>query len=259
MRMKREREPATPLRPAPGARPTRGPQPAFSRDSIAAAAVKIADAEGIEAVSIRRVAVEIGSGATSLYRYISKKNELLDLMADAVLPKYTLPKSSGNWRKDLKKIAFQNRKMILEHPWMISISAFRSSLGLNTLHWLEVTLHVLDDHGLNIDEMIVVSNTLLAFAKGYAAGEIAEREASRLSGLSREQWMSSRAHHTRAILETGEFPMFSRIVKDAAAPHDPQSAEHGFSLGLDHILDGVEVRISHAAIRRVRKPAPDPR
>ena len=89
----------------------RGPQPAYSRDQIAAAAVKIADAEGLQAVSMRRIAGELGSGATSLYRYITKKDELLDLMSEAVLEVERLPKPSGNWRADLRKIAYHMRAM----------------------------------------------------------------------------------------------------------------------------------------------------
>ena len=75
-------------------RPSRGPQPVYSRAQIAAAAVKIADAEGIGAVSMRRIASELGSGATSLYRYITKKDELLDLMSEAVLEVERLPRPS---------------------------------------------------------------------------------------------------------------------------------------------------------------------
>lgn len=231
---------------------SRGPKPAFSRDKIAATAIKIADAEGIEAVSMRRIAAEMGSGTASLYRYITNKDELLDLMVDAMLPEFTLSKPSGDLRMDLRAIVSRGRKMILAHPWMISISTYRSSLGPNTLRWLELILGLLDGHGLDIDEMLVVSNTLFNFAKGYAAGEIAEQEASKRSGLSREQWMTSRAHHTQAILKTGKYPMFARVVKDARAPHDPYAAERGFYLGLDHILDGIELRISGGSLSRKR-------
>ncbi len=228
---------------AGSARPSRGPLPAYSRDQIAAAAVEIADAEGIEAVSMRRIAAELGSGTTSLYRYIAKKDELLDLMSEAVLAEERLPKPSGNWRVDLRKIAYNIRTMTLQHPWTIGISTFRSAMGPNTLGCLELTLSVIDDLGLDIDQMLVISNTLFTFARGYAAGEIAEAEASRRSGLNREQWMISRAQHTQAILKTGKYPMFTRVVKDAKAPHDPHAAERGFSVGLDHILNGIGMRI----------------
>jgi len=236
-------------------RSLRGPQPAYSRDQIAAAAVKIADAEGIEAVSMRRIAGELGSGATSLYRYITKKDELLDLMSEAVLEVERLPKPSGNWRADLRKIAYHMRAMSLRHPWTVGISTSRSALGPNTLRCLELTLRVIDNLGLDIDEMLVISNMLFTFVRGYAAGEIAEREASRRSGLNREQWMRSRAEHTKAILRTGKYPMFARVVKDARAPHDPDAAEHGFLMGLEHLFNGIEVRVAAGGVVPKQRPA----
>ncbi len=237
------------------ARSLRGPQPAYSRDQIAAAAVKIADAEGLQAVSMRRIAGELGSGATSLYRYITKKDELLDLMSEAVLEVERLPKPSGDWRADLRKIAYHMRAMSLRHPWTIGISTSRSALGPNTLRCLELTLSVIDNLGLDIDEMLVISNTLFTSVRGYAAGEIAEVEASRRSGLNREQWMRSRAEHTQAILRTGKYPMFTRVVKDARAPHDPDAAQHGFAMGLEHLLNGIEARLKAGGTTRKQSPA----
>ncbi len=127
--------------------------------------------------------------------------------------------------------------MMLQHPWTIGISTFRSAMGPNTLGCLELTLNAIDNLGLDIDEMLVIENTLFTFARGYAAGEIAEAEASRRSGLNREQWMRSRVEHTQTILKTGKYPMFARVVKDARAPHDPDAAEHGFSMGLEHAFE----------------------
>lgn len=192
---------------------------------------------------MRRIAAELGSGTTSLYRYITKKDELLDLMSEAVLASEKLPKPSGNWRADLRKIAFHIRAMTLRHPWTIGISTYRSAMGPNTLRCLELTLSAIDNLGLDIDEMLVIENTLFTFARGYAAGEIAEAEASRRSGQNREEWMRSRVEHTHAILKSGKYPMFARVVKDARAPHDPDAAEHGFAMGLELLLNGIEMRI----------------
>jgi AcrR family transcriptional regulator len=206
--------------------------------------MRIADAEGLEAVSMRRVAVELGSGAASLYRYVAKKDELFDLMVDIVIGEEKLPRRSGHWRADLRKIAYLNRSMILRHPWMIATSAFRSAFGPNTLRWLEFTLKIVDGIGLDIDEMLAFSTTLFTFARGYAAGEIAEQETSRRSGMSREQWMASRAVYTRAIRDSGKYPLVTRVIEDARAPHDPQMAEHGFAWGLDSILDGFAAHLA---------------
>jgi len=136
---------------------------------------------------------------------------------------------------------------------MINISAFRMSLGANTVRWLEMTLAAINGLGLDIDEMLVISNTLFVFARGYAAGEIAEQDANRRSGLGREEWIKNRAHHTRALLESGKYPIFARVVKDAKSPHDPHTAERGFSLGLDHILNGIEMQISARGPKRTKQ------
>ncbi len=104
--------------------------------------------------------------------------------------------------------------------------------------------------GLNIDEMLVIAHTLFAFVRGYTVGEIAERETQKNSSLSQEEWVATRAHFTKTIVGSGEFPMFSRVVRDAKAPHDPRMAEKGFVQGLDHILDGFAVRIASRSLTR---------
>src|SRR5437016_6689746 len=100
-------------------RPARGPQPSHSRDEIAAAAVAIADAEGIEAVSMRRVAAEIGAGTMSLYRYVPRKEDLVDLMIDQVSAEQLAPDPTGDVRADLVEAARRQRALIHRHPWLV--------------------------------------------------------------------------------------------------------------------------------------------
>ena len=143
----------------PEFKPPRGPKRAYSKEKIAALAIRIADAEGLEAASIRRIAVKLGSGAASLYRYVASKQDLFDLMADSVLGEDRMPRSR-DWRTDLRKAARLYRAMYLRHPWMLTVSGFRMLNGTNLLRWIEFTLSAIDGHGLDIDEMIVLSNTL---------------------------------------------------------------------------------------------------
>lgn len=225
-------------------RASRGPLPAHSRERIAEAAVKIAGAEGIDAVSMRRVAAEIGTRATSLYRYVRSKEELLDLMVDLVTGEAGVPRPSGDWRPDLRGIAHHMRAVVKRHPWMISISVFRSPLGPNSLAMTEAMLRVLDGHGLDADGMFVIATALSTFTRGYAAGEIAERQAELRSGLGREQWMQSQAQYVAMIREAGAHPLFMRIVEEARAPHDPRLEQHGFDQGLECLLDGIAARLS---------------
>jgi AcrR family transcriptional regulator len=227
----------------PEIKPSRGPKPAYSKEKIAALAIRIADAEGLEAASIRRIAAELGSGAASLYRYVANKQDLFDLMADSVLGEDRMPRSSRNWRTDLHKAACLYRAMYLRHPWMLTVSGFRMLNGTNLLRWYEFTLFAIDGHGLEIDEMLVLSNTLFAYARGHAASEIGEREASARSGMSRVDWMIQHADSVDSIVESERFPYFNRIVKDAATPHREAMEERGFQDGLECLLDGFAVRL----------------
>jgi AcrR family transcriptional regulator len=229
--------------PKPEIEPSRGPKRAHSREKIAALAIRIADAEGLEAASIRRIAAELGSGAASLYRYVANKQDLFDLMADSVLGEGRLPRSSRGWRADLRKAARLWRAMYLRHPWMLTVSGFRMLNGTNLLRWYEFTLAAIDGYGLDIDEMLVVVNTLFAYARGHAAEEIGEQEASVRSGMSRIEWMTEHGESVRSIVESGRFPYFNRIVKDAATPHRKAAEERGFEDGLECLLDGFAVRL----------------
>ena len=227
----------------PEVKPSRGPKPAYSKEKIAALAIRIADAEGLEAASIRRIAAKLGSGAASLYRYVANKQDLFDLMADSVLGEDRMPRSSRDWRAGLRKAAGLYRAMYLRHPWMLTVSGFRMLNGTNLLRWFEFTLSAIDGHGLDIDEMLVLSNTLFAYARGHAASEIGEREASVRSGMSRAGWMTEHAESVRSIVESGRFPYFNRIVKDAVTPHRKAMEERGFQEGLECLLNGFAVRL----------------
>ena len=222
---------------------SRGPKRAHSREKIAALAIRIADAEGVEAVSVRRIAAELGSGAASLYRYIANKQELFDLMADSVLGEDRMPRSKHDWRADLRKVARLWRAMYLRHPWMLTVSGFRMLNGTSLLRWMEFTLTALEGHGLDIDQMIVLSNTLFAYARGHAASEIGEREAVVRSGMSRLEWMKAHTEAVGSIVESGRFPYFNRIVKEAVTPHREDIEERGFQDGLECLLEGFGVRV----------------
>jgi len=217
---------------------------------VAQAAVRIADTEGVEAVSMRRIASELGSGSASLYRYGKRRVDLLSLMFEQVMGELKLPRPSKSWRADLRKIAFGIRAMILSHPWMTGVSLFRPALGPNSLTATEATLRVLDGLALPIDEMLIISNTISTFARGYAAWEIAEHETALRSGFSREQWMVSQAPYVSVIRDSGKYPMFMRVIDDAKTPHDSRFMHKVFARGVEYILDGVA-----ASVRRISEVA----
>ncbi len=140
---------------------------------------------------MRALAVELGVGAASLYRYVARKDELIDLMVDAVMGNDLQFEIRGDWREDLRSFAHGLRAMTLRHPWMAVPSAGLRSLGPNTARRYEQVLSAIDGLGLEIDEMLVMVETLDAFVRGRALEELSEQEAVRRSGLDQEQWMQT--------------------------------------------------------------------
>jgi AcrR family transcriptional regulator len=216
----------------------RGPVPSLSREQITTAAIKLADTQGIEAVSMRALAVELGVGAASLYRYVARKDELIDLMVDAVMGDDLQFEVRGDWREDLRSLAQGLRAMTLRHPWMAVPSAGLHSLGPNTARRYEQVLSAIDGLGLGIDEMLVMVETLDAYVRGRALEELSEQEAVRRSGLDHEQWMQTQLPYIKSLIESGRYPLLTRVF-DARAPHDPDRLKHGFDLGLERVLDGL--------------------
>jgi AcrR family transcriptional regulator len=130
-------------------RPERRPvgRPAqHSRAEITTAALRIADSEGLDAVSMRRVAAELGVGAASLYRYVETRDELLDLMTDATAAEYDFPPPTGDWLADLVAVGEQSRTILRRHPWLAALSLTRPVVGPNGVTVIEHVLAILAGH-----------------------------------------------------------------------------------------------------------------
>jgi AcrR family transcriptional regulator len=224
-------------------RAARGPAPSLSRDEITAAAVALADTLGIAAVSMRTLAVQLGVGAASLYRYVDRKEELIDLMVDAVMGDDLQFEVRGDWREDLRSFARALRAMTLRHPWAAVHGAGRRNLGPNTAWRYEQVLSAIDGLGLEIDEMLVMVETLDAFIRGRTMDELSEQESARRSGLDQEQWMQRQTPYVESLINSGHYPLLSRVVIDARSPHDPDRLKNSFDLGLERVLDGLATMI----------------
>ena len=221
-------------------RAAKGPAPSRSRAQIAAAAVDLADAQGLEAVSMRRVANVLGVGAASLYRYVESKEELYEIMVDyAEGEDGPPPPLQGDWRADLSTLAHRMRDVIHHHPWMASLAAGRPTFGPNSLALAEHGLAAVDGLGLTIDEMLVAVEILRAFVRGYVIGELAEQQALQRAGLSMEQWMDALGPYMVSVIERGEHPRLARVLTDAHTPHAKDGNDLVFDAGLARILDGL--------------------
>jgi AcrR family transcriptional regulator len=182
-----------------------------SREEITAAAIAIADRDGLDAVSMRRVAADLGTGAASLYRYVETREDLLDLMIDATGAEYVFAAPTGDWLADVLAIGDQARAIMRRHPWLPSLLITRSVLGPNGLVLLEHVLAALAPHPAGIAaklEAFAMLNTVTAlFTQNELTG-----------GSDRQRRNAAYLQHA---LATGGHPRLAELLAPAAADAGP--------------------------------------
>src|SRR5262245_14599696 len=226
---------------------TLGPRARRELARIVAAAVALADREGLEALSMRRLALELDTGTTTLYRYVTGRDELLELMVDAVNGSDgVVTGKPAHWRDGLALVAREARGRFLAHPWLASQLAARPTIGPNTLLGAEFVVSVALDLVEDPETAASVTSSLLAYVQGSVAAALAEHEAQRRTGLDEHAWRETVAPWVRSILADARFPAFASVVRAA----DDLSFEERFEFGLARLLDGFE---------RLAAPAPGSR
>ncbi|NWF27235.1 TetR/AcrR family transcriptional regulator [Streptomyces sp. PKU-EA00015] len=211
----------------------RGRKPAFSREAITAAAVALADAEGLEAVTMRRVASQVGAGVMSLYSYAPDKETLLDLMVDHVsgeLP--TTGPLTGDWRADLKSIGHLQRDLMLRHPWLPATLAARRTLGPNSLAFLERALAALRPTRLDGAAKLEVFSLLTGFVAGHVGYETSQAAAADSSDRA-----AAVAGYLAAVAADGRHPELAEALSAPGRPLDPDAT---FARFLDRLVDGLD-------------------
>jgi AcrR family transcriptional regulator len=205
------------------ARDTRTP---LSYERIAQAGIRIADAEGLDAVTMRRVAKDLGAGTMSLYRYVDHRDDLLALMADLVSAEAIAPSPTGEWRTDLSEIARTLRRVTLRHPWMAGRILRTTSFGPHTLAMAESTLTLIDGHGLSMPQLLDIWRTIVAFVRGFTLAESIRAAAE----------PETRNDYLRSALDSGKYPLVSRWFTTTGPSEDPDEA---FERRLSYVLDGI--------------------
>jgi AcrR family transcriptional regulator len=215
------------------------PQPsrrAPTVEQIVARAVAIADAEGLAAVTMRRVAAELRSGTASLYRYVTNRDELLDLMVDAVQGEGDPPALTGDWRTDLTAVARRQRAAFLRHPWLSGELTGRPSLGPNSMRQADAALGAAFELTPDATLALNVVGTVMAYVLGAVASELADLQAQRRTGLTEVQWQASVGPYVRRLIDSGEYPHLARRLYEA---DDDIAPEERFEFGLARVLDGA--------------------
>jgi AcrR family transcriptional regulator len=227
----------------------RGPKPSRSVDEVVLAAIGIADAEGLPAVSMRRVADAFGLSPMSLYTYVPSKAELLDLMLDRVAGEIEEPGPSlQGWRAKLEHQARQRWALAQRHPWIMQVSAHRPPLGPNVLATAEAALRAIDGVGLDDREMQLVSGVIANYVRGAVRAAFEAREVEEQSGITDQQWWARNAELLEGLIEPAHYPTTVRVGESNKEQGlDPQ---HHFEFGLQRVLDGIEVFIANRGSSR---------
>ena len=226
--------------------PRPGPRAGLDVDRVVAAAVRLADAEGLGALSMRRVAAELGVGTMTLYTHVPGKGELVDLMLDGVLgelyPDGEVP--AGGWRDRLETVARANWQLFLRHPWAVHVATGRPPLGPGLMRKYELELRAVDGLGLDEVEMDLLVSLVNGFVRGSVGGVHERSDAERATGTTEQQWWAATEPFLARVFDAERYPTAARV--GPVAGEELQTAyapERTFEFGLARLLDGIGVLV----------------
>ncbi len=231
--------------------PTRGPKRGLDLGRIVAAAIEVADSQGLGSLSMRKVAEQLGVGTMSLYRYVPGKAELLDLMLDTAygemlrLDSASAPSNEPTWRTALSRVAHRYQAMYLKHPWMLQVAVSRPPLGPNVMDAYDRDLRAVEGCGLDDHEMDAVVSLIDGLARNTARGAADIALAEQRTGLTDMQWWQAHAPLLEKVFDPQRYPVAARVGATVGetlqAAYDPQRA---FDFGLARMLDGIAALIN---------------
>ncbi|MER6321383.1 TetR/AcrR family transcriptional regulator [Streptomyces coelicoflavus] len=224
-----------------GRRPSRGPRPGLTLERIVEVAVEVADRDGLGAVSMRRVATELGTGTMSLYRYVPGKGELLDLMLDRVQRPSENPADlgDGGWRPALHALAHAALALHRRHTWLLEVNQSRPILGPSALDGMEKVLARIRPMGLTDPELVSAVVMVEGYVVGAARTQVYQEEAERRSGLTDAEFWAAQEPALVKAMTSGRYPVLASLSEDAFGT----GFDH-FEFGLQRILDGLEVLVA---------------
>lgn len=218
-------------------RPARGPKRGLSLDRIVGAAVEVASSEGLAAVSMSRLAAELGAATMSLYRYVATKDELLALMVDAAFeaPPAAVPRE--RWRAALSRWAREHLAVLRRHPWVVRVPLSGPPITPNQVAWFERGLWSLRATGLAEGEKVSVLLLINGFVRNEAILK-SDLQATAGAGSTVASAGSSYWELLSTLVDPQRFPAISAVL--AADTFDQTDDPDGdFNFGLERILDGV--------------------
>jgi len=199
---------------------------------IVETALRIADEDGLDAVSMRRIAADLRVGTMSLYHHVRDKDELVELMADAISAELLIPgEILGDWRAALRALAQRTRDTFVRHPWLIDTAGRRPLVTPNQLRHIEQSIAIVAD--LDVDRGAAIA--MVMAVDDYTIGYVFRR--SRFGGGDRPAATDADRARVRELLGTGEFPRLAEVYGDQEDLEPPGDT---FDLGLEWMFDGMQ-------------------
>ena len=231
--------------------PTRGPKPALSREDVVAAAISVADAGDLAALTMHAVAAQLGYTPMALYRYFPNKEALVDAAVDAALgapPKRVGPHEG--WRAEIRHWAYAKRAMLCARPWLAELPFVAAPHGPNWLSWHEAFLQTIAHTGLTPEDMMDVLSVVHGYVHGSSDTIISLARAT-ARGVTPEQWAAAVGADLCRAINDPRYPMLSGILtsssggitEDSLLPTKhgkPRTMDESFDWGLQRVLDGLE-------------------
>jgi AcrR family transcriptional regulator len=206
--------------------------------AIVKAALDVADAEGFETVSMRRVAAKLGVGAMTLYSYVDSKDDLLTHVFDEVMGELLVPEPlPGDWREALTAISRRTRDVWLEHPWLAASIGARSEFGPRAMRHVEQSLEAVAPLGLGGPESMQVIAVVDDYVMGYTLRRVASGQAFSTADAA-DDWRATMEERFRAALDSGAFPRLAELARSEWS----WLGRDRFETGLALLLDGIEAR-----------------
>ncbi|GAB7049891.1 GntR family transcriptional regulator [Catenuloplanes indicus JCM 9534] len=229
-----------------GDAPVRGVPRDLTRDRLVRTAIEIADAEGLDALSMRAIGARLGTATMSAYRHVADKDELIALMADAAYGEIGYPEGEEPlaWRPRIERAARALWTLYRRHPWLPHVDSLFRPLPLpNLLTHDEQILRALDGHGLTPEEMLNHSILIYTQVQSLAMQLEREAQAQSASGISGEEWVARTSPAMAALMTGDRHPVWSRMMAVVTADGFDLDLDALFELGLRTTLDGLAARM----------------
>ena len=226
-------------------RPETPPRAPLSRERVLHAAVALAVRDGMESLSMRKLADELGVGAMSLYHYVPNKDDLLDGMVDIVFGEIELPPAGLEWRAAMRRRALSTREVLNRHRWAVGLMESRRSPGPASFRLHDAVLGCLREGGFSIEMTIQAYSVLDAYIYGFALQEksVPFESAEEGAAVAQEQvrQFAEQAEEQQSAALAEQFPHLAEVVAGHVAKVGYDFAA-AFEYGLDLVLDALEQR-----------------